>query len=53
MPACRSASPKKWNTFPSKTAPTTRAQNCASSPKDTTQVAFGTASTRRVRAFVI
>ena len=37
MPACRSASPKKWKTFPLKTAPITRAQNLAMSPKDAIQ----------------
>ena len=37
MPACRSASPKKRKTFPFKTAPATRAQNLAMSPKDAIQ----------------
>ena len=38
MPAWRSASPKKGSTFPLKTAPMTRAQNCASSPNAVTQL---------------
>ena len=38
MPAWRSASPKKWNTLPLKTAPITRAQNCASSPNAVSQL---------------
>src|SRR5215208_2994674 len=37
MPAWRSASPKKRKTFPLKTAPITRAQNLAMSPKDAIQ----------------
>src|ERR671920_1919304 len=37
IPACRSASPKKWKTLPLKTAPITRAQNLAMSPKDAIQ----------------
>src|SRR5918994_2699392 len=43
MPACRSASPKKWKTRPLKTLTTTRAQNFAMSPKDAIQ-SFGTES---------
>ena len=41
MPAWRSASPKKWKTFPLKTSPTTRAQNLAISPNEAIQ-SFGT-----------
>src|SRR5919107_5256875 len=37
IPAWRSASPKKWKTLPLKTAPITRAQNLAMSPKDAIQ----------------
>src|SRR5215207_5035709 len=37
MPACRSASPKKWNTRPLNTAPITRAQNLAISPNEAIQ----------------
>ena len=43
MPAWRSASPKKWNTRPLKTSPTTRAQNFAMSPNEAIQ-SFGTLS---------
>src|SRR5918994_345193 len=37
MPACRSASPKKWKTLPLNTEPTTRAQNFAMSPNEAIQ----------------
>src|SRR5215212_3284677 len=37
MPACRSASPKKWSTRPLKTEATMRAENLAMSPKDASQ----------------
>src|SRR5918996_308020 len=34
MPACRSASPKKWNARPLNTSVTTWAENLATSPRD-------------------
>src|SRR5678816_2856206 len=37
IPAWRSASPKNWKTRPSRTSPTTRAANRASSPKEAIQ----------------
>src|SRR5919106_6074139 len=43
MPACRSASPKKWKTRPLKTSATTRAENFAMSPKEEIQ-SLGTLS---------
>ena len=38
IPAWRSASPRKWNTRPVKTWPTTRAENLAMSPSDSIQL---------------
>src|ERR671915_204416 len=43
MPACRSASPKKWKTRPLNTSATTRAENLAMSPNEAIQ-SLGTLS---------
>src|ERR687894_2902500 len=43
IPACRSASPKKWKTRPLKMSTTTRTENLAMSPKEAIQ-SLGTLS---------